>query len=64
MKQRPGGRPSSSEKVIRDIKRKTRKQYGAIDKIWRETELMSATTVDSGVLALAKLYSRNQRLRT
>jgi hypothetical protein len=26
MKQRPAGRPSSSEKIIRDIKRKTRKQ--------------------------------------
>ena len=33
MKQRPAGRPSSSEKVIRDIKRKTRKQYSAEEKI-------------------------------
>jgi len=33
MKQRPAGRPSSSEKIIRDIKRKTRKQYGAEEKI-------------------------------
>jgi transposase len=33
MKQRPTGRPSSSEKIIRDIKRKTRKQYGAEAKI-------------------------------
>ena len=33
MKQRPTGRPSSSEKIIRDIKRKTRKQYGAEEKI-------------------------------
>ncbi len=32
MKQRPAGRPSSSEKIIRDIKRKTRKQYGAEEK--------------------------------
>ncbi len=31
MKQRPTGRPSSSEQIIRDIKRKTRKQYGAED---------------------------------
>ena len=27
MKQRLAGRPSSSEQIIRDIKRKTRKQY-------------------------------------
>ena len=29
MKQRPAGRASSSEKIIRDIRRKTRKQYSA-----------------------------------
>ncbi len=33
MKQRPTGRPSSSEKIIRDIRRKTRKQYSAGEKI-------------------------------
>jgi hypothetical protein len=33
MKQRPTGRQSSSDKIIRDIKRKTRKQYGAEAKI-------------------------------
>ena len=33
MKQRPAGRPSSSDQIIRDIKRKTRKQYGAEEKI-------------------------------
>ena len=33
MKQKPAGRPSSSEKTIRDIKRKTRKQYSAEEKI-------------------------------
>ena len=33
MQQRPTGRPSSSEKIIRDIKRKTRKQYSAEEKI-------------------------------
>ncbi len=33
MKQKPTGRPSSSEQIIRDIKRKTRKQYGAEEKI-------------------------------
>ena len=33
MKQRPAGRPSSSEKIIRDIRRKTRKQFGAEEKI-------------------------------
>ncbi len=33
MKQRPTGRPSSSEKFIREIKRKTRKQYSAEEKI-------------------------------
>ncbi len=33
MKQRPAGRPSSSEQTIRDIKRKTRKQYSAEEKI-------------------------------
>lgn len=33
MSQKPGGRTSSSEQVIRDIKRKTRKQYSAQEKI-------------------------------
>ena len=33
MKQKPTGRPSSSEQIIRVIKRKTRKQYGAEEKI-------------------------------
>ncbi len=33
MKQKPAGRLSSSEKIIRDIKRKTRKQYSAEEKI-------------------------------
>ena len=27
MKHKPAGRPASSERIIRDIKRKTRKQY-------------------------------------
>ncbi len=33
MKQRPAGRASSSEQIIRDIKRNTRKQYSAEEKI-------------------------------
>ena len=33
MKQRPTGRQSSSEKIIRDIKRRTRKQYNTEEKI-------------------------------
>jgi len=33
MRQKPAGRPSSSEHIIKDIKRKTRKQYGAEEKI-------------------------------
>jgi transposase len=33
MRQKPAGRPSSSEQVIKDIKRNTRKQYGAEEKI-------------------------------
>ena len=33
MRQKPAGRPSSSEHVIKDIKRNTRKQYGAEEKI-------------------------------
>ena len=33
MKQKPTGRTSSSEKIIRDIKRNTRKQYSAEEKI-------------------------------
>ena len=33
MRQKPSGRPSSSEQIIRDIKRKTRKQYNAEEKI-------------------------------
>ena len=33
MKQKPSGRPSSSAQTIRDIKRKTRKQYSAEEKI-------------------------------
>jgi transposase len=33
MKQKPSGRVASSEQTIRDIKRKTRKQYSAEEKI-------------------------------
>jgi len=33
MKQKSAGRPSSSEQIIRDIKRKARKQYSAEEKI-------------------------------
>ena len=33
MNQKPRGRTASSEQIIRDIKRKTRKQYGAEEKI-------------------------------
>ncbi len=33
MRQKPTGRSSSSEQIIKDIKRKTRKQYGAEEKI-------------------------------
>ena len=33
MRQKPAGRPPSSEQIIRDIKRKTRKQYSAEEKI-------------------------------
>ena len=33
MRQKPAGRQSSSEPIIKDIKRKTRKQYGAEEKI-------------------------------
>ena len=33
MRQKPAGRPSSSEHIIQDIKRKTRKQYNAEEKI-------------------------------
>ena len=33
MKQKPAGRQSSSERAINDIKRKTRKQYSAEEKI-------------------------------
>ena len=33
MRQKPAGRPLSSEQVIKDIKRNTRKQYGAKEKI-------------------------------
>ena len=33
MKQKLAERPASSERIIRDIKRKTRKQYSAEDKI-------------------------------
>jgi transposase-like protein len=33
MKHKQAGRRSSSEQTIRDIKRKTRKQYGAEEKI-------------------------------
>jgi hypothetical protein len=32
MNQKPAGRPSSSEQVIKDIKRNTHKQYGAEEK--------------------------------
>ena len=33
MRQKPAGRPSSSEHIIQDIKRNTRKQYGAEERI-------------------------------
>ena len=33
MKQKPAERPASSERIIRDIKRKTRKQYNSEEKI-------------------------------
>ena len=33
MNQKPTGRASSSEQIIRDIKRKTRKHYSAEEKI-------------------------------
>jgi transposase len=33
MRQKPAGRPSPSERVIKDIRRNTRKQYGAEEKI-------------------------------
>jgi len=33
MRQKPAGRPSSSEHIIQDIKRKTCKQYSAEEKI-------------------------------
>ena len=33
MRQKRAGRPSSSEHIIKDIKRKTRKQYNAEEKI-------------------------------
>ena len=33
MKQKPSGRQSSSERTINDIKRKTRKQFSAEEKI-------------------------------
>ncbi len=33
MNQKPTGRPSSSEQINRDVKRKTRKQYGAEEKV-------------------------------
>jgi transposase len=33
MNQKPRGRTASSEQIIRDIKRKTRKQYSAEEKI-------------------------------
>ena len=33
MSQKPGRQTSSSEKIIRDIKRRTRKQYSAEEKI-------------------------------
>lgn len=33
MNQKRTGRPSSSEQIIKDIKRKTRKQYSAEEKV-------------------------------
>ena len=33
MRQKPAGRAASSEQILRDIKRKTRKQYSAEEKI-------------------------------
>ena len=55
MQQRPAGRPSSSEKIIRDIKRKTRKQYSAEEKIrivldgWRGEDGITALCRREGI---------------
>ena len=55
MQQRPAGRPSSSEKIIRDIKRKTRKQYSVEEKIrivldgWRGEDGIAALCRREGI---------------
>ena len=41
MRQKPAGRPSSSEQIIKDIKRKTRKQYDAEELNIRILEIVS-----------------------
>ena len=41
MRQKPAGRPSSPEQIIKDIKRKTRKQYGAEELSIRILEIVS-----------------------
>ena len=51
MKQKPTGRPSSSDQIIRDIKRKTRKQYGAEEK----------NTHSAGWIAWRRQYCRALR---
>ena len=55
MRQKRAGRPSSSEKIIRDIKRNTRKQYNAEEKI---------PIVLDGTVRLTDSILRNRFLRT
>ena len=52
MRQKQSGRLSSSEQIIRDIKRKTRKQYSADTTIYRPTPARPATSVRAGTAVL------------
>ncbi len=62
MKQRPAGRASSSEKIIRDIRRKTRKQYSAEEKIRIVLDGLRGEDSIAELIAMAT-YSRLIKLR-
>jgi transposase len=59
MKRKPSRRPSSSEQTIRDIKRKTRKQYSAEEKI---SIVLDGLRGDDSIAELCRLEGIAQSL--
>ncbi len=59
MRQKPAGRPSSSERIIKDIKRKTRKQCSAEEKI---RIVLEGLRGESSIAELCRKEGINQNL--